>query len=184
MAMKSILVPTVHHTGARAALATALVLAQRTGGYIEGFALRFSFNEFLAVDMAGGMPLESFKQESIEEAKQARAQFEAFMAEKGVARAAPGDAAGAAPSYGWLDDAPEGEEFVGSYGRVFDITVFSRPDPDTIGLPGKAIESALFESGRPVLVAAPTPPRDVVSNVLIAWNRSTEQARAVALAMP
>ena len=38
--------------------------------------------------------------------------------------------------------------------------------------------------GRPVLICPPTPPQQVASNVLIHWNCSTEQARAVALAMP
>jgi len=47
-----------------------------------------------------------------------------------------------------------------------------------------AIESGLFESGRPVLLSPPSPPRQIATNVLIAWNCSTEQARATALAMP
>jgi nucleotide-binding universal stress UspA family protein len=45
-------------------------------------------------------------------------------------------------------------------------------------------EAALFESGRPVLLAPPTPPRQIGANVVIAWNCSMEQARATALAMP
>jgi len=47
-----------------------------------------------------------------------------------------------------------------------------------------AIEAGLFETGRPVLVAPPSPPRRIGENILIAWNCSTEQARATALAMP
>ena len=58
-------------------------------------------------------------------------------------------------SCGWLDEAPEGESFVGSYGRVFDITVLGRPDANTIGLHNRAIESGLFESGKPILLAPP-----------------------------
>ena len=46
------------------------------------------------------------------------------------------------------------------------------------------LESALFESGRPVLIAPPASPRSLGTNILIAWNRSTEQARATAFAMP
>jgi nucleotide-binding universal stress UspA family protein len=46
------------------------------------------------------------------------------------------------------------------------------------------LESALFESGRPVLIAPPTSPRSLASKVLIAWNCSTEQARTMADAMP
>jgi nucleotide-binding universal stress UspA family protein len=45
-------------------------------------------------------------------------------------------------------------------------------------------EAALFESGRPVLLAPPQPPRSIGDTILIAWNCSTEQARATALAMP
>jgi hypothetical protein len=28
-------------------------------------------------------------------------------------------------SFGWLDDASEGENFIGSYGRVFDVIVMN-----------------------------------------------------------
>jgi nucleotide-binding universal stress UspA family protein len=42
----------------------------------------------------------------------------------------------------------------------------------------------LFESGRPVLIAPPSPPRSLGTNVLVAWNCSTEQARTMADAMP
>ena len=87
-------------------------------------------------------------------------------------------------SFGWLDEAPEGESFVGSYGRVFDVIVMNRPDANSTGLYNRAIESGLFESGRPILLSPPSPPRQIATNVLIAWNCSTEQARATALAMP
>jgi nucleotide-binding universal stress UspA family protein len=60
----------------------------------------------------------------------------------------------------------------------------SRPDEDTPGLHSRALESGLFESGRPLLVAPPSPPSRIATNILIAWNGSTEQARANALAMP
>jgi nucleotide-binding universal stress UspA family protein len=103
------------------------------------------------------------------------------MTERGIARS------GAVPkglSCAWLDDAPEGEGFVGSYGRVFDVTVLGRPDANTIGLHNRAIESGLFESGKPILLAPPTPPKQIATNILIHWNCSTEQARTTAFAMP
>ena len=179
--MKTILVPTESHEAIRPALETALMLARRFDSYIEGFALRFRVNEFVAVDMAGAIPLESLRDENLEEARRARQIFEAFMGERAVPRA---NAAASSLSYGWLDDAPEGESFVGSYRRVFDITVLSRPDANTIGLHNRAIESGLFESGRPILLSPPVPPKDIATNVMIHWNCSTEQARATAAAMP
>jgi nucleotide-binding universal stress UspA family protein len=190
MSMKTILVPVESHDAMRSTLATALALARRFDSYIEGFALRFRVNEFIAVDMAGAIPLETLREESLDEAWRARSLFETFMGEHGVPRA---DAAGGGtgggstargPSFGWLEDAPEGENFVGSYGRVFDVIVTGRSDANSIGLHDKAIESGLFESGRPVLIAAPVPPAQIATNILVAWNSSTEQARATAFAMP
>ena len=46
--MKTILVPTESHEAIRPALETALMLARRFDSYIEGFALRFRVNEFVA----------------------------------------------------------------------------------------------------------------------------------------
>jgi nucleotide-binding universal stress UspA family protein len=60
----------------------------------------------------------------------------------------------------------------------------SRPDADTAAPNNRAIESALFESGRPVLLSPPTAPKQIATNIMIHWNGSTEQARANALAMP
>jgi nucleotide-binding universal stress UspA family protein len=182
MSMKTILVPMEPHEGMTAVLETALLLAKKCGSYIEGFSLRFGISEFVAVDPAGSIPLESYRQESLEEAAQARKLFESFMQQRNVPRA--GGPGGSGPSCGWLEDAPEGESFVGSYGRVFDITVLSRPDANTIGLHNRAIESGLFESGRPILLSPPSPPKDIGTNIMVHWNCSTEQARATALAMP
>jgi nucleotide-binding universal stress UspA family protein len=181
MSMKTILVPMEPHEGMSAVLETALLLARKRGSYIEGFPLRFGISEFVAVDPAGSIPLESYRQESQEEAAQARRLFESFMQARGIPTST-GSTGGL--SCGWLDDAPEGESFVGSYGRVFDITVLSRPDANTIGLHNRAIESGLFESGRPILLSPPAPPKDIGTNVMIHWNCSTEQARATAFAMP
>jgi nucleotide-binding universal stress UspA family protein len=179
--MKSILVPMESIDSMKSTLVTALLLARLRDSYIEGFPLRFAISEFIAVDPAGSIPLETYRQDSLEEAAQARRQFEAFMQEHNVPRAS-GTAGGL--SYGWFDNAPEGEGFVGSYGRVFDITVLSRPTASTIGLHNRAIESGLFESGRPILLAPPKPPSQIGTTILVHWNGSPEQAHATACAMP
>lgn len=181
MSMKTILVPMENHDAMRSALETALLLARRCDSYIEGFALRWRIIEFAGTDMMGGLPLERFTQDSAEEAKKARQIFESFMQKYDVPRST---GTRVSLSFGWLDEAPEGESFVGSYGRVFDVIVMNRPNANSTGLYNRAIESGLFESGRPILLSPPSPPRQIATNVLIAWNCSTEQARATALAMP
>jgi nucleotide-binding universal stress UspA family protein len=181
MTMKTILIPTERGESMSSALQTALLLARRFDSYIEGFALQPGISQLLAVDMGASIATESFRQESIEEAKKTKTMFEAFMQEQGVPRSSQ---AASGLSFSWLDDAPEGEDIVGSYGRVFDLIVLSRPDATSLGLHRRALESGLFESGRPILLSPPSPPKQIATKVLIAWNGSTEQTRAIAFAMP
>jgi len=181
MSMKTILVPMDNHD-MRSALESALLLGQRNNSYIEGFALRRQIFELVAgIDAMGGVPLDKFKDDAEEEAKKAKQIFEVFMQEHGVPRSTETKES---VSFGWLDHAAEGEDFIGNYGRVFDLIVMNRRDANYGPMHDRAIESGLFESGRPILLSPPSPPRQIATNVLIAWNRSTEQARATALAMP
>jgi nucleotide-binding universal stress UspA family protein len=178
--MKTILVPTENDDAMRPALEIALHLARRCHSYMEGFALRWDLSGLVSADvMAGGLWLD--KHDVAAEAKQARRIFESFMREHGVG---PANETPVSPSFGWREDAPEGDGFVGTYGRVFDVIVMNKVDAKAPSLRNRTIETALFESGRPILLAPPLPPRQVATNVLVAWNGSTEQARATAFAMP
>ena len=47
-----------------------------------------------------------------------------------------------------------------------------------------AVEAALFDSGRPVIMAPPAAPKSFGQTVLIHWNASTETARCILFAMP
>jgi nucleotide-binding universal stress UspA family protein len=179
--MKTILVPTEDDDAMSSVLETALILARRCDSYIEGFALRWKFAEFVSADMMGGIVVKADHREIARMEMQARAIFESFMQKHGVPRST---ASTDLLSFGWLDNAPEGDAFVGSYGRVFDVIVMNRSDRNTTGLRNRAIYSGLFDSGRPILLAPPSPPAQIGTNVLIAWNRSTEQARATAHALP
>jgi nucleotide-binding universal stress UspA family protein len=179
--MKTILVPTEDDDAMSSALETALILARRCDSYIEGFALRWKIAEFVSADMMGAVVVQADHREITRMETQARAIFESFMQKHGVPRST---ASTDSLSFGWLDNAPAGDAFVGSHGRVFDVIVMNRSGRNTTGLRNRAINAGLFESGRPILLAPPSPPAQIGTNVLIAWNRSTEQARATAFAMP
>jgi nucleotide-binding universal stress UspA family protein len=179
--MKNILVPTQNIAAMQSTLETAVLLAQCTGAYIEGYPLRFGIPEFVAAELAMSFPLDSYQAKSEEEAAQARRLFETFMQQHGIP---PAGSASNRPCFGWLATAPEGEGFVGSYARAFDVTVVSRPNLETTGPLNRVIESALFESGRPLLLSPPDAPKQIANNIMIHWNGSTEQARANAFAAP
>jgi nucleotide-binding universal stress UspA family protein len=179
--MKTILIPIERPGDMSATLQTALLIARAFDSYIEGFAMQARISGFAGVDVGGTFAMETFKEDSIIEARKTQAAFDALMQEQGIPRSGQTTSG---PSYGWLDDASDGEGTVGSYGRIFDLIVLSRPDAMSTGLEHRALESALFESGRPVLLSPPSPPKQIATNIMIAWNGSTEQARTIAFAMP
>jgi nucleotide-binding universal stress UspA family protein len=184
--MKTILVPTEHNAAMASALDTAMSLAQKFGSYLEGFASRPAVADVVAMDPDAGLTMVAVRENDAEMVRQAEDLFRAFMEGHGVQRG-PDEATtarGGAMSWGWHTGAPSGYDFVGSYGRVFDVIVLARPGEEWQSPSMVTLESALFESGRPVLIAPPTSPRTLATNVLIAWNRSTEQARTTAFAMP
>jgi nucleotide-binding universal stress UspA family protein len=179
MGFKTILVPTEQHDLMSATLETALLLARGFDSYIEGFALRIAIPAAFAMVDVGSVPIPPLEQEIAEYTKRTRSLFEDFMLAHGVTRC---QAAGL--SYGWLEDAREGDQFVGGHGRLFDVIVLGRPGRDQRGPRMTTLEAALFDSGRPVLIAPPSPRPEMGTNVLIAWNGSTEQARTIGFAMP
>jgi len=179
MGFKTILVPIEQHDLMNSTLETALLLARKFNSYIEGLALRVAVPAVYAM-ADGAVAIPQLEQDIAEHAKQTRTLFETFMQEHGVPRGSPTTA----PSRGWLEEAPEGNHFVGSHGRLFDVIVLGRPGRDPKGSRMTTLEAALFESGRPVLLAPPSPRPQMGTNILIAWNCSTEQARATAFAMP
>jgi len=182
--MRAILVPTEQTDSMVSALATALLLAQKFGGYVEGFPLRPAVADMVAMDPDAGLTMVAVKENDAEMMRQAEELFRSFMQQRGVTRSTEAAQASSGPSWAWLDSAPSGNDFVGNYGRVFDVIVLARPSAEWQSPSMVTLESALFESGRPVLIAPPQSPRSLGTNVLIAWNCSTEQARATAFAMP
>jgi len=178
--MKTILVPTQNIPAMNSTLETAVLLAKRTGAYVEGIPLWFGVPEFVVAELASTFSIEIYRARREEGTAGARKLFETFMQEHGVAPRSTAEGL----AYGWFAEVPPGEGLVGSLGRAFDVIVMSRPDADTLAPYNRAIESGLFESGRPVLLAPPTAPERIATNIMVHWNGSTEQARANAFAMP
>ncbi len=185
--MKTILIPTEDHASMQAVLQTARVIAQRFGSYMEGFAVYPAASDFVAVDPVSSLTIASMQEGDEEIERLTQGLFEAFMKAHGVPRvqAVPRAQQGpAAYSYGWVRPSAHGDAFIGSQGRLFDLIVMGRPGraPQDPRMP--PLEAALFESGRPVLIAPASAPQVIGENVLVAWNGSTEQTRTTAFAMP
>src|SRR5580765_6002431 len=90
-------------------------------------------------------------------------------------------AAGLSAEWRAADDS--GPTAIGIIGRAYDLIVM--PQPGALPkMPESVFETALFDSGRPVLVVPPRFNGLVGKRILFAWNGSTESARAISLAMP
>jgi nucleotide-binding universal stress UspA family protein len=177
--MKTILIPTEDHDAMPAVLEGARLMAQVFDSYMEGFAVRPSPGTYVTVEPVSSLAISgAFEADT---SKQAKADFEAFMQ---AHRVPPGGDAPATYSYGWPRAESAEDAYIGSYGRVFDLIALGRPGsaPENPRMP--PLESALFDAGRPVLIVPKTAPKTIGRNVLVAWNRSTEQAHTNSFALP
>jgi nucleotide-binding universal stress UspA family protein len=177
--MKTILIPAEDHDAMPAVLAASLAVARTFDSYIEGFAVRPSAGTYVTVEPVSSLAISGAYDGDA--ARNAQAAFESFMKSNGVPPAA---GEGGVLSYSWpMQEAAE-DSFIGSHGRVFDLIVLGRPGRAAENPRMPPLEAALFESGKPVLVVPRRVPASIGKNVLIAWNRSTEQANTNGHALP
>ena len=162
-------------------LRCAWLLAEKDGTYIEGLHMRPSQPDVIAAGADGFIAaapdlIAGFEQEARERADRAVAAFAGFMDEHGLARTgAPGR-----PLADWRIETTGGQGAIGQHGRLFDAIVVGRPLYDHPAPSVAALESALFDSGRPLLVAPPEPPPTMGRHVVVAWNGASETARTLA----
>lgn len=182
--MKTLLA-VIGDVAARTVLDVALLAAQRFGSRIV--ALNAVTTEYAVVfggEMGFSISSEvdrTLELEGQERRDQARAMFDDFMRRHGIqVGAVAGDDQ---PSAEWREEVGRQNAVVGTLGRIYDLIIVERP-AQLASLAEATLEDALFESGRPVLMAPPKAPRSLGECILVAWNGSTETARAVALAMP
>ncbi|EBA12194.1 universal stress protein [Roseobacter sp. CCS2] len=69
-------------------------------------------------------------------------------------------------------------------GRLADLVVVAKPDRDR-NLGANSLKSALFRTGRPVMMCAQNRPvpADFGQHIMVAWNGSLEASRAVAMTL-
>ena len=182
--MKTILLPFHDDDIDQSALETALHVAERFNAYIEGL---FVWQPPQIIAGAGegitlyGDYVTQMAAEGRQLAQQARERFTAIMQARGIPLQASLQTGLAA---GWYEGEGLEDRVVGDYGRVFDLLVVGRCGKPASGDWTATCEAALFESGRPIILAPPHAPQTLGQRILVAWNGSTETARTVALGMP
>ena len=169
--MKTILLPVEPNAGIEASFKCAALLAARFESRIDCIALKPSIVDFIAPDpVVVILPQNSYSDGDA--VKAARDRYDALSR-------ANGESAFAWPGRAAIDDAG-----LALLSRIYDITVVGRPGVGRNEPRMTTLEAALFESGRPVLMAPPSSPKTLGTNILVHWNASTETARVLLDALP
>ncbi len=181
--MRTILIPFCDDDRAEAALHTALSIAQRYDGHVEGL------HAWRTPQIIAGegvvFPSESLARltdESKQFAASAHQRFDGVVKGAGVPYRDIG-AATDGVSCSWREGEGVESEIVGDYGRLFNLVVMGRNEMGTSVDWKATLEAALFESGRPVILATANVPETIGQHVVIAWNGATETARTIAVSM-
>lgn len=178
--MKNLLVPVEPHSTIDSVFEAAIKLAHRCDSYIEGVPLGPDMPDLVAFDMPVSWTSHDHSLWR-ELADESHRRFEASMTRAQIPLST---ANSTGLSYGWAGESVFGDSHVGSYGRIFDLTLLGRPGAERGDARMATAEAALFDSGHPVLLVPPIVPAHMGDVIVIAWNQSIETARATALAMP
>src|SRR5262249_12328620 len=126
--------------------------------------------------------VERVEKEGDQREQRAKQLFESFCQGEGLAISETSD--GAPPvSAAWFREVGSESYCVTEYGRAADLLVIGRPGDGEEPL-YETLEAALLNTGRPILIPAPTPAAALPATVVIAWKSTQEAARAVTAAMP
>jgi len=176
MAIKTILALADGGNGTPATLQSAVAVARRFGADLDVLHVRADVETMVPVigeGMSGAM---------VEQMMGAMAQTVESRAAK--ARAAYQQVCAAADvKTVWRESTGRETDIVASAGRLTDLIVIGRPNAETETPLGATLDAALFDTGRPVLVAPSASPPAIGSRVIVAWNGSAQAARVVAGAL-
>ncbi len=182
--MKTILVPFYDDDIAQSALSTSWLIAERFSSYVEALFVMRPPQIFDGEGIAlAGSYMTQLKDEERRLAESAHQRFQSVIESRGVPIAEVSTPAEGVTA-GWRETEGLEGQVIGDYGRLFDLIVIGR----NFGQPwidwSVMCEAALFETGRPVLVAGSQMPSSIGERIVVAWNGSTETARCIALSMP
>ena len=154
----------------------AVSLAAAFDAHLAGIA--FLYDPIVPVSGAGYIPadvIDAQERDNEQATRDALDQFNAACARAGVSA----EPLTLSASYGGV-----GEQF-GRIARRFDLAVVGQAEPETSAVEEIIAESALFESGRPVIVVPYIQKGPLkLDRVMACWDGSRQAARAIADAMP
>lgn len=182
MTIRNLLVPVSGMASDEAAVDIALLVARRFDAHVDGLHVQREARADIPLgEDSSTLHAELVKQTQrfIEgETREARTRFERLLADAGV-EPRDGQELLAAPSASWhVATGLEAQE-VARRGMAYDLIVLGLEAARDQETSRETLEAALFNTGRPVLLAPPDLPKLPGETVFVAWNRSVQSSRAV-----
>jgi nucleotide-binding universal stress UspA family protein len=187
--IKTILVPATGTDTDGGVFASALAVAGPFCAHLDFLHIRVDAVTIAATIASEGSSaklvtdlIERMEKEAEEREQKAEQLFESFCRREGLALAEtpPGPAA---PSARWRREIGSESYWLLEYARSADLLIIGRPSDDQIAS-SDVLESALLNSGRPLLIPPSAPMAALPDTVVIAWKATPETAHAVTAAMP
>jgi nucleotide-binding universal stress UspA family protein len=175
--LKSLLALADGGSNTAATLRTATMAAGRFDAWLD--VLHISPDaEPMAVFAAGeGMPMVGVAEETVRQAIKAR---------RNAAKAAYDSVFGGASGgkVRWMEEEGRAIDLLIAAARLSDLVIISRPGDENDELFPGCVNTVLFETGKPALIAPPVPMPTIGTRIAVAWNDSNQAARAVSAALP
>lgn len=186
---RTILVP-LAGTTEPGALEDAATLARSFGAHLVCLHVRTDSVAYMAALTGGGVLasvpeaelIDLLDRDAEKRGAVVRHQFEAFCDRRNipVVSQPPGSPGGVSAELRF--EVGDAADAVAAVGRVCDLVVMRRP-ADGGALPHGVLNAALFETGRPLLLAGPRPVT-TYDRIAVGWRPGREAAQAVAAAAP
>ncbi len=189
MCMKSILAPVDGAASSRVILDAAFSLANIFKSHVN--ILHVMADPKAAIPLLGeGMSgamiedmIELAENESADQRSKAHALYQEALGKYGAAESSSPMSAERVTAT-WLQREGREDEVIARFGRLSDIILVPKPTKDNEIYTTLALNAALFETGRPMLLLPESTNDLSLGTVSVCWNGSVEGARAVATSLP
>ena len=188
MNIRTILVPLAGSDDMKPVMELGLTIGRDLGAHVNVLHVRSDpkdtiplLGEGMSVSMIEDM-IQITEKEGSDRAAQGRQVFDELVGQLSLEVATePG---GSGPTAAWSEEIGRDDEVTARRGRLSDLIALGRPTKTSDVSSTLTLNAALFDSGRPVLVAPPGGEGHNFSNHIgISWNGSAQSARAVGSAL-
>lgn len=189
MTIRTVLVPLTGGESCKSAAESAARVVKAFGGHLFGMHVRSDaaasvpyVADGLTADLVHEL-VTNAESEGGKRSERAKRIFDAVCSEFELDMTTPA-ASSTTPTAHWEGRTGMIAEVISREARIMDLTVVPQPDIESDPVTAGLMDEVMTRSGRAVLMATQNLPESVSETVMIAWNGSTEAARAVADAMP